>query len=126
MSVPAYCFDLSQGSQLYATSPILFLTLVNAYLQKCTPKEHQSLISDKKYLRFFLCQDAVYLPFYSYGYLRNIDECLPEHKVRLQSCPSDYVSCELNSFHLGYFIFVKKSACITKSEIGREDIILGD
>lgn len=123
LKVPSYCFDLIKGSELYSDRRKLFLTLLNRYLTECK-NEHQELLDGDRYLRFMLYRDDFPLAPYAYGYLRNIDSCIPDHKIALNNCSKDYLPCEMCTLHKANFIFIKKSKWINKELFTESDIIL--
>lgn len=117
--VPAYYYELSPLAE-YANNMDLFVILINKFLSKYDMESDGNI--ENKYIRFILHRDHYSKPAYGYGYLRDIDTCLPEYQKILSDCPEDYIPGEMNMLDRGFFFFVKKNSWLS-GEVNISDII---
>ncbi|AFX92925.1 hypothetical protein CE11_00899 [Megavirus courdo11] len=103
--VPAYYYELSPLAE-YANNMDLFMILINKFLSKYNIESDGNI--EGKYIRFMLHRDHYSKPAYGYGYLRDIDTCLPEQKKILSDCPEDNIPGEMCMLDRGFFSLLKK------------------
>ena len=105
------------------------VSMVQLYCQTCAEQEIESLTYKGVYLRIMSFQDEPNFlersQPYIHVYQRKFEECLPEHRKILETCPKDYVPAEINMQTRGYFVWLKQIAWINRT-IGLNDVILVD
>jgi hypothetical protein len=122
VSISGWDYKLSHSACFFNKTPTYFIELLNKYRSECSEEDINNFISGNYYLRFMSYQDH-YSEFpLAIGYLRNINEALPEHKNILLTCPEGQLPCESNALNIGFFVFINKEKWISKDIFTINDI----
>lgn len=116
-------YQMEQGAQFFMNGDDTFIVSINRYLKECSEQDHQALLSQKSFLRFWMVQDQFYLPPTVAGYLVPMEEIPAIHHEELKEASPELLLCELISPNgCGYYMRVKREKWSKKEVLTEDDI----